>query len=282
MTSREEKNKEIVDEIKKEKIFKITKIILKTFAIIIILFSSIFAYSYYVEPNKFETKEYLIKDITIPEEFNGVKILHFTDLLYGKTIDEEKLLKISEEMKIINPDIVLFTGNIIYKDYDVSENEIKSLNDFFNGIPYTIGKYAIMGDIDTRNHKLIMENTNFVVLDNEVFEIYNGNNKINLIGINSNEIKEIKNDSESYTITIINNYDDYSKYNLSSNLVFSGHNLGGEIKLFNLPLMGKDKHLNSYYLDNNTKVYISNGLGSPHHLRLMNKPSMNVYRLYNK
>ena len=81
---------------------------------------------------------------------------------------------------------------------------------------------------------------------------------------------------------IINNYDDYNKYNLSSNIVLAGHNLGGEVRLFNLPLLGLDKHLNNYYEENNSKVYISNGLGSIHHLRLMNIPSMNVYRLYNK
>ena len=34
--------------------------------------------------------------------------------------------------------------------------------------------------------------------------------------------------------------------------------------------------------ENNSKIYISNGIGSNHGLRLMNKPSINVYRLYNK
>ncbi len=51
---------------------------------------------------------------------------------------------------------------------------------------------------------------------------------------------------------------------------------------FGIPLLGLDKHLDNYYEENNTKVYISSGLGSIHNLRLMNKPSMNVYRLYNK
>ena len=282
MISREEKNKKYIDEIKKEKIIKFTKTFLKIFTVIILIFTLIFLYSYFYEPNKFETHEYLIKDISIPDEFNGKKILHFTDILYGKTIDENKLLSISEEIKLINPDIVIFTGNIVSKDYQVSENEIKLLNNFFNSIPYTIGKYAVMGDLDTRNFKLIMENTNFTILDNDLLEIYNSTNKINLVGITYNEQKEIKKDSESYTITIINNYDDYSKYNISSDLVLAGHNLGGEIRLFNLPMLGTDKYKDIYYEENNTKIYISNGLGSIHHLRFMNKPSMNIYRLYNK
>ena len=282
MTSREEKNKKYVDEINKEKTIKIIKICLKIFAVIIIIFTLSFLYSYYIEPNKIETREYLIKDVNIPDEYNGVKILHFTDLLYGKVINSDKLHKIAEEIKNINPDIVFFTGNIVDKEYEIKENEISKLNDFFINIPYTIGKYAVLGDADTRNFKLIMENTGFNILDNEIFEIYNGINKINLIGISYGEDKEIISDNETYTITIINNYDDFSKFNITSNLVFAGHNLGGELRPFDIPLLGLDKHLDSYYEENNTKVYISNGLGSPHHLRLMNNPSMNVYRLYNK
>ena len=281
MISREEKNKKYADEINKEKLIKVTKIILKVLGVLLTMFAIIFLYSYFIEPNSFETNEYLIKDISIPDEFNGKKILHITDILYGKTIDKKKLDKISEEIKLINPDIVVFTGNIVNKDYEINEDEIKELNNFFNNIPYTIGKYAIMGDVDSRNFKLIMENTSFNELDNELIEVYNGVNKINIIGISYNNDKEIK-ENDGYSIALINNYDEFSKHNLRANIILAGHNLGGEMKLFNLPLLGLDKHMNSYYEENNTKVYILNGLGSPHHLRLMNKPSMNVYRLYNK
>lgn len=280
MTSREEKNKKYVDEINREKTIKITKIILKILFVIITIFALIFLYAKFYETNQLETREYVIKDVLIPEEFNGIKVLHFTDILYG-SITKNNLSKINEEVKLINPDIVLFTGNIISKEYQVNEEEIKLLNDFFKSIPYTIGKYAVSGDSDNQNFHLIMENTDFTIINNELLTIYNGMGKIDLIGINYDSQIGIKN-NDDFTITIINNYDDYYKYNITSNYVFAGHNLGGEIKLFGLPLLGLDEHLNSYYIDNSTTVYISNGLGSIHNLRLMNKPSMNVYRLYNR
>ena len=282
MLSREEKNKKYVDEINKEKTIKITKIILKVLLVLIVIFGVIFFYGHFYEVNRFNTHEYLINDTNIPSEFNGVKVLHFTDILYGSSINQNKLLRLTEEIKLINPDIVIFTGNIISKDYQISENEIKTISDFFNNIPYTIGKYAVLGDTDTQNFDLILENTNFTILNNELITIYNGMNKINLIGINYNVEKEIKQNTEGYTITIINNYDEYNKYQVKSDLILAGHNLGGEIKLFNLPLLGHDKHLNSYYEENGSKIYISNGLGTIHNIRLMNKPSMNVYRLYSK
>ncbi len=281
MISREEKNKKYVEEINKEKTIKITKIILKVLLILIIIFGIIFFYGHFYELNRFNTHEYLIKDTNIPDEFNGVKILHFTDMLYGSNINQNKLLRLTEEIKLINPDIVLFTGNIISKEYQISEDEIKKVSDFFNNIPYTIGKYTINGDKDNQNYNLIMENTDFTILNNELVNIYNGLNKINLIGINYNDTKEIKNNSDDYTITLINSYDEYIKFNLKSDLILAGHNLGGEIRIFNIPLLGLDKHLNTYYEDDYGIIYISNGLGSIHNLRLMNKPSINVYRLYN-
>lgn len=281
MISREEKNKKYVDEINKEKTIKVTKIVLKILLIIIIVFALIYLYSRFYEPNRYVTHEYLIKDVKIPDEFNGVKILHFTDTLYG-SINKSKLSKITDEIKLINPDMVFFTGNIISKDYQVNENDIKELNNFFSSIPYTIGKYAITGDVDNHNFNLILENSDFTILNNNLLSIYNGKDKINIIGISYGDEKEIKKESDDFTITLINNYDDYSKYNITSDLIMAGHNLGGELRPFNIPLLGLDKHLDTYYEENGSKIYISNGIGSIHNLRLMNKPSMNVYRLYNK
>lgn len=280
MLSREEKNKKYVDEIKKEKTIKISKIVLKTLGIVIIIFTIIFLYLYFLGVRGLKTKEYIINDTRIPDTFNGIKVLHFSDLLYGSTINDKSVVKIKEEINLINPDIVFFTGNIVSQDYTMSEEDIKSLNSFFKDIPYTIGKYAVMGDVDNTSFSLIMENTGFTIIDNNVVDIYNGKDKITLVGISNQNDKDFKN-VDGYTITLINNYDNYIKYHISSNIVLAGHNLGGEIRLFNLPILGTDKHLNNYYEEGMTKIYISSGLGTKNHMRLMNKPSLNVYRLYN-
>lgn len=282
MISREEKNQIYVDEINKEKTKKVLKIFLKIIGLLLFIFALFFLYAYFIEITSFKTNEYIINDNNIPSGFKGIKILHISDILYGKTINQKELDKINDEITLINPDIVFFTGNIISKDYSIKEDEISKLNNFFNNIPYKIGKYAIKGDTDTSSFDLILDNTEFTIINNEKIELYSElNQKINLVGINYNEKSDINLD-ECYTILLINNYDELNNHNINANLVLAGHNLGGEMRLFNIPLLGMDKHLDSYYNDNNTKVYISNGLGSIHHLRFMNKPSMNVYRLYNE
>ena len=282
MMTREEKNKGIVLEIKREEAIKTSKKILKVFGSILLLFSLFFLYMYFIGTKGLQTNEYVIQSDEIPESFHGVKILHFSDLLYGKTISKKELDKLLEEIKKVNPNITIFTGNVVDSEYELQENDIKEINAFLKNIPYTIGKYAVKGNLDNTSFDLIFEDTNFIILNNEILDIYhNTNEKINLVGININE-KTTINSSDSYTIALIHNYDLYHEYNINANVVFAGHNLGGEIRFFNIPILGENKYNNRYYEENNSTIYISSGLGSISHLRLFNKPSINVYRLYSK
>ncbi len=279
MISRSEKNKKLENEINYEKTINISKKIIKTIFIVILIFSSFFLYAYFIGIKGIKTKEFIIKDV-IPKSFNGIKILHFTDLLYSETIDNNDLTDLLNEFKLINPDIVIFTGNLINNEYKLKENEINELKKFMKNIPYKLGKYAVKGNYDSTNFDLIMDNSDFEILDNEIKNIYNYEKEsINICGININKKENINIPNDNYTITIINNFDKYKEYNINSNLVFAGNNLGGEIRLFDIPLISNNKYMDSYYNIDNTKTYISNGLGSIHHMRFMNHPSISVYRL---
>lgn len=285
MITREEKNKEYIDEINKEKVINISKKVFHFFGIVLLLFFLVFVYIYYFGIKGLKVNEYVIKDSNIPKSFHGVKIMHFSDLLYGSTIHQNEIDKLEEKILLINPDIVIFTGNIINKDYKITESEIKYLNNFFNNIPYTIGKYAVKGNYDNPTFDLIMENTKFDILDNELINVYNNTDEyIDIIGLSNllSENLEIQKKDGEYSISLINNYDNYHMFYINSNIVCAGHNLGGEIRIFNYPLLKNGVYNNSYYEEKDSKIYISNGLGSLHHMRLMNHPSINVYRLYTK
>ena len=281
MISREEKNKVLEQEIKQEKAIKISKKFLKGFFLVMLIFAIILVYIYFIGVKNIKTNEYVLYE-NIPNSFHGIKILHFSDLLYGGTINQKEINYLQDEIKLINPDIVFFTGNLIDNKYELQEDDISQLNTFFKNIPYRIGKFAIRGNLDTKNFDLIMEDTNFTIMDNKLEKIYyEEKDYINIVGFNTDKEKEITQD-DKYTICLINNYDDFKKKNINANLIFAGNNLGGEIRIFNLPLLGNNKYPNSYYEENNSKIYISNGLGSIHHMRFMNHPSINVYRLEKK
>ena len=274
MITRTEKNKVIIQTIKKEKSKKWLKYLLSSFLCIIFLFILTYLYGIFIETKFMQTHEYVINDSNIPETFHGIKICHFSDLLYGSTIKEDDLNDLQKEITLINPDLVVFTGDLIDDQYDISKEEITYLQDFLKDLPDTIGKYAVRGEKDSTTFDLIMKNGDFTVLENSTINVYHySNESITLIGLNGNDDTIIQ-DSNNYQITLIHNYDNYQKYNIVSNLVLAGHNLNGEIPFLKLD---NNKYNASYYDKN---IFISNGLGSIHKIRLLNHPSINVYRLY--
>ena len=282
MRTRQEKNKKIQEEITKEKHQKRMKKIVKVISIILIISLTILSYGMFIGSRYTFVNEHKITDKKIPNSFHGLKIVQISDLLYPslKSNDLDKLTKKINELK---PDILVFTGNIKRNNYELTKKDITTLNKFFNSLNSNIKKYAIYGNNDNDNLKLIFENTNFLILDNQEDIIYNGENEsIKIIGFNAKKI-DFSNITESndYTICLLSNPDKITKVNNTCQVVFSGETLGGEIKLPFTKGLDNHTYYKNYYLINQTKLYINNGLGNNYNLRLFNHPSINFYRLTN-
>ncbi len=305
MSSREEKNKKKQDELEKadrrEKRIKIIKLTLKIFIIIFLILLIALFYTNY-STTDIIVKEKRIRNEKIPTSMNGIKIISFSDLDYGSTIFSEEVEKL---VKIINkrkPDIVIFTGNLINKNYKIKTKEQENLIKQLQKINTNIGKYAVTGKNDIDNFNTIMNQSNFTILNNEYDLIYNSdNNPILIIGLSSllKETRDIDkaysyfneetHNSNIYTISIMSETDDLdsilSKYH--SDLVLGGNSLNGEIRL---PLIGgliteegSTKYKDEYYKLNDTEIYISGGIGTPNTgFRLFNRPSVNFFRITNK
>lgn len=282
MRTRQEKNKKIQEEITKEKHQKRMKKIVKVISIILIISLTILSYGMFIGSRYTFVNEHKITDKKIPNSFHGLKIVQISDLLYPslKSNDLDKLIKKINELK---PDILVFTGNIKRNNYELTKKDITTLNKFFNSLNSNIKKYAIYGNNDNDNLKLIFENTNFLILDNQEDIIYNGENEsIKIIGFNAKKL-DFSNITESndYTICLLSNPDKITKVNNTCQVVFSGETLGGEIKLPFTKGLDNHTYYKNYYLINQTKLYINNGLGNNYNLRLFNHPSINFYRLTN-
>lgn len=270
---------DLKSEEKKKRIVRLlVAILLSIFIIFIILrlFSTKFI----------KTHEYMIKDNNIPASHVGLKIVHFSDLLYGSTVNKNNLKTLKDKINRTNPDIIVFTGDLIWNKKVLKTKDIIVLKEFLNGLEANIGKYLVYGDYDKGNYFEIIYDTDFIVLDNTVEEIYyKDSTPIYLVGLSNNaklNDLDLDNLNKNYVITLIHNYDKYEN-KLQSDIVLSGSTLGGELRLPILGgMVGKSKYMNDYYFENNSSIYISNGLGSKIRLRLFNHPSFNVYRLEHK
>lgn len=269
--------------------------IIKFILLVIIIVTSTLLYARYIETNRLVTKEIPIIDNKINDDFDGLKIVHISDTHYKRVITEKYLNKLSKEINLLNPDIVVFTGDLIDKDSNITDDDITILKNFLNSINYKYGKYAVIGnhdyaiDIDTLNS--IYNESNFKLLNNEVDIIYSkNNNKLYLGGISTgnftdDDISKMIVNEDIYKILLFHEPDYASDLrNINANLLLSGHSHNGQV---NIPILKKSflpknatKFYEEYYNINGTKMYISSGIGvSRVNFRLFNPPKINFYRI---
>lgn len=300
----EEKQKEIFNEDRKAKIKKIIKWSIKAILIITILIGGFFTYNSYVATVKIKVREYRVVNSKIPESFNGIKIIQFSDLHYGSTMNEENLKDIKKLINDRKPDLIVFTGDLIDSNYKISEKQKELLSKRLKELNATLGKYAILGDEDSEEIITIYNQSDFTILKNEYELIYNEkNDPIILIGLDSliegrrsidqaySYFKQETYNSNIYTITIMHEPD--SAIDLlgtyQTDLALAGHSHNGNIRIpiANIPLERKEgakKYNQDYYQIGSTDLYVSSGLGTNNKtgIRFFCRPSINFYRLSNK
>lgn len=256
---------------------------------ILLLLTLLFIYGRFINTTGFAVHEYTIK-ANIPNNFNGIKIVHISDINYLHSTNKKDLKKIINRINLINPDIVVFTGDLLNIHIDYKEKDIKDLEKLLSSIKAKIGKYAINGEEDTKFKEFneILINGNFTILDNSYELIYNKTNNPILISGISNNIEEPDIPSETYNILLIHKPDNIEKIDYDYyDLILSGHSLNGYINIPGIKNLflenGSKKYYNSYYKIDNTKLYISNGIGTKNiKFRILNKPSFNFYRINKK
>lgn len=265
------------------------------FSIILIIIILLF-YMRFISTAGIVVREYKIENKKL-SSFYGMKIVHFTDLHYGMTVDEDKLSYLVDKINKTKPDIVLFTGDLVDRHTSVT-NEISSIiTKYLSSINTTYGKYYVKGNHDkvNKSYDTIMTNSNFKCLDESYEVIYSEDGKsLFLSGVavdrylNSDIVENINLNNYDYKIFMIHYPDEIDrilKYNFD--LIVAGHSHNGQVRI---PVVGKiitpnnaKKYYDPYYKIDNTHLYISGGIGnSTINLRFFNKPSFNLYRLVDK
>lgn len=280
---------------KEKKLLKLAihKMIL-AFIVLTLIVISVLLYSRFIETKKLEVKEYRIKNENFKNNLHGYKIVHISDVHYGKTTSKKELKKIVEKINLIKPNILIFTGDLIDKDTTLTKNDVEEIENILSNLNEEIICYSIKGEDDLKieNYDLIMENIGFISLDNRYEQLYlNQTDYILIKGISTRknkiiveEKKELKK-SAIYSILIMHEPDIVDELNyLDYDLLLAGHTHGGQIVL---PIMGaikypkySEKYNMEYQKLNGIDFYITTGIGTTRYgFRLFNPPSFNLYRI---
>ena len=284
----------------KENIKRKTGFFAKLSIFIITLLIILGIWGKFIEPNMLTVHDYKITSSNLPKSFNGFRVVHISDIHYGTGYNEIRLEKLIKTTNDLNPDIVVFTGDLIDEKFNISDESKKKIITNLNNINTKYGKYAIIGnhDVNNKDFEKIILDSGFKLLKNSYDTVYNKDNeKIAIFGFDDTLLGTAKNDKlndktikdTKYKIVLVHEPDYIDKFlnDFEISLVLAGHSHGGQAKLpkirpFFLP-EGSKTYYKSYYNVDNTDVYISNGVGSSIvDFRLFSKPSINLYRIYAK
>ncbi|MGO5008956.1 metallophosphoesterase [Bacillus wiedmannii] len=257
----------------------------------------------YVQNNLISITEVKITSNKIPSSFKGFKILQISDLHNKKFGDNQETL--IQKVKIINPDIIAITGDLIdSKSYD-SEVSMELIRELVKKYPV----YFVTGNHEKWSGKYNdlekeLKKHHVTVLRNEHVSIQKGEQKINLLGIDDpefvtgnrdegnvvkDEIIKVKFEMQldTYNILLSHRPEFLTEYaDEQIDLVLSGHAHGGQIRL---PFIGglvapNQGVLPTYTADlyekQNTSMVVSRGLGNsiiPQ--RIFNRPELVVVQL---
>lgn len=278
------------------------KLIITLIILLILLFSIIDAL--FIAPRNTKVRKEIIINSKIPKEFDGFTIIFISDIHYNNFMDYSRFKKIIDKINLINPDLIIFGGDLFDRPKDNFPNEKaqQELIELLNTIEAKYGKFAVYGnhDLESISAKEVFENimnkTNFKILKNNNVQIhYNSEQYFNLIGIDSLLYGDV-NISESFNgitdnhfnLTVCHTPDIFDQLNDKQiDLLLSGHSHGGQINFFNLFTLYKPEGAKNYtkgkYHKNNSTLDVTTGLGTTRFDIRFNAPSeIVVYKLKNK
>lgn len=238
----------------------------------------------------------------LPEEFDGFRIVHLSDLHgheYGE--DSGKLLSRVREQA---PDLIVMTGDMIDR-----ESQLAMIPALAKGLAAIAPTYYVTGNHEwalgtaaVRELKGVLEQCGVTVLSNQYAVLERNGGQMVLAGVDDpNGYADQKTPEELYaeiaadcsglfTLLLAHRNDHFDQYAASGyDLVLSGHGHGGIVRLpFTDGLLGTDRNFfptwtaGVYTLGDST-LFVSRGLGNntvpTKGFRLFNRPDLAILEL---
>lgn len=272
----------------------------KKWIIIILILICILGISYarFIGTTGLKIVEKSIISEKLPEDYDGLKIVQFTDLHYGSTIHLKELKKVIKRINDQLPDIIIFTGDLVENKVVLKDEEIKNIIKELNKLNANIDIYAVKGnhDYDHDYFDTITKELSWEVLNNTYEFVYkNSSTPLVFVGFDDLEKGNIdiknafsyknENPDDLFTIVLTHEPDLIDKITEDNyNVAFAGHSHLGQVRLPFIGALwtpnGAKKYKDDHYIIDDKELYVSGGIGtSTLKLRFFNHPSITLYRL---
>ncbi len=99
----------------------------------------------FIEPQCIAVTRKTIKIDRWPQELQGLKLLHFSDLHLHKDTSQQFLRRLTDKIQALNPDLIAFTGDFLCR---ANIGDKSRLQNFLNTLSAPLGCYAVLGNHD--------------------------------------------------------------------------------------------------------------------------------------
>lgn len=235
--------------------------------IVIFVSMAISGYAFYQGYKLPEVKEIYLSSSKI----NGnVRIAHLSDLHITRATPIAQLQKIVNTVNMLNPDVIVVTGDVIDDNINTIEEQLNILKGF--SAPY--GVYSVMGNHEFYNDvyaaKKALDNAGLKFLFNGGVHIKNSNvfvTGIPDLGTMAERINfwRALNQSKDSDYKVLLSHAPLIIDSLSKGLVdivLAGHTHGGQVFPFHWLAKQANKYLAGQYTINGTELYVSRGAGT--------------------
>ena len=103
---------------------------------------SVCGYASFVEPNRLLVRRYQVLIPGLPEQLDGLRIVHVSDTHYGPYVSRAFLREAAAQANLLEPDLVALTGDYVHFTPDAIEPGIELLTQFRG----RLGAVAVMGN----------------------------------------------------------------------------------------------------------------------------------------
>lgn len=250
----------------------------------ILLIVIIVLYPFFIGTKGIFIKEYKLTTSKINQNTHGLKILQFSDLNYKSNLSDTKFNNLIRKINETKPDIIIFTGDLIDKNYDVKDEDITKLKTNLKKIKAEFGKYYVPGEQDGEREVEILNSSEFINLDDKVQYVYPKSN-IPIVFLSKETCNSFFSENKNeipYNLLILHNPDDIKDFKENKiDVALAGHTLNGMINIPKIKdLLMKSKYKKNYQKVNDIDLYINPGIGERKiKARLFNHPTLYLYRL---
>ena len=243
-----------------------------------------------LQNNSLQISYYTYQSDDIPADFEGYCIVQISDL-HNKSFGTANR-RLIEEIKFLQPDIIVITGDLVDSNHTDSDTAITFLEQAVTIAPcyYITGNHELwLEDNDKVSLIKEIEKTGTAILDDEVIQISQNKSSFTLVGLDDgslfdNALHEITKDipKEEFVLLLAHEPQNFSFYNRENvDLILSGHAHGGQVRL---PLVGGivapgqgflPDYTEGLHVENDVSMIISRGLGnSVIPVRIFNRPEI--------